>query len=195
MAFVVSRTAEVFSGEIRFALGGRFDISLAMSNRKTTRAAKTNEGYLAESDGVTLRSWTVGSLPIVNRILEEMRLEEILQAHLPPDGSRMKIPTSRGLMLLVRNILLSREPIYGLGEWAQRQAPDLIGIPSAKMKHLNDDRLGRCVDRLFEALGVRRQLVFPLATIVFPRVWLGERPAKPLKGFARTLSCSLGLVA
>lgn len=153
MAFVVSRTAEVFSGEIRFALGGRFDISLAMSNRKTTRAAKTNEGYLAESDGVTLRSWTVGSLPIVNRILEEMRLEEILQAHLPPDGSRMKIPTSRGLMLLVRNILLSREPIYGLGEWAQRQAPDLIGIPSAKMKHLNDDRLGRCVDRLFEALG------------------------------------------
>jgi hypothetical protein len=43
---------------------------------------------------------------------------------------------------------------------------------------------------------VRRQLVFPLATIVFPRVgWLGERPAKPLRGFARTLSCSLGLVA
>ncbi len=97
MAFVVSRATGFFRAKIRFALDGRSDISLAMSKRKTTREAKTNEGYLAESDGVTLRSWTVGSLPIVNRILEEMRLEEILQTHLPQDGPRMKIPTSRGL--------------------------------------------------------------------------------------------------
>jgi transposase len=145
---------------MRFALGGLSDISLAMSKRKQTREAKTNEGYSAESDGVTLRSWTVGSLPIVNRILEEMRLEEILHMHLPADGPRMKIPTSRGLMLLVRNILLSREPIYGLGEWAQRHAPDLIEIPSAKMKHLNDDRLGRCLDRLFA--GLDRSLIMEL---------------------------------
>ena len=92
-------------------------------------------------------------LGLTQKFTSDESLEEILQAHLPPDGPRMKIPTSRGLMLLVRNILLSREPIYGLGEWAQRQTPDLIGIPAAKMKHLNDDRLGRCVDRLFEALG------------------------------------------
>jgi transposase len=131
-----------------------------MSKRKTSHEAKVNEGYLAESDGVTLRSWTVGSLPIVNRILEEMRLEEILQTHLPADGPRMKIPTSRGLMLLVRNLLLSREPVYGLGEWAQRHVPDLIGIPSQKMKHLNDDRLGRCLDRLFE--GIDRSLIMEL---------------------------------
>ena len=129
MAFVVSLAREFFRAEIRFALEAQSNISLAMSRRNKTREAKTNEGYLAESDGVTLRSWTVGSLPIVNRILEEMRLEEILQTHLPQDGPRMKIPTSRGLMLLVRNILLSREPVYGLGEWAQRHAPDLIGDP------------------------------------------------------------------
>jgi transposase len=160
MAVVVSRAGEFFRGEIRFALEGQSNISLAMSQRKKTREAKTNEGYLAESDGVTLRSWTVGSLPIINRILEEMRLEEILQTHLPQDGPRMKIPTSRGLMLLVRNILLSREPVYGLGEWAQRHAPDLVEIPSPKMKHLNDDRLGRCLDRLFE--GIDRSLIMEL---------------------------------
>jgi transposase len=131
-----------------------------MSQHKQTREAKTNEGYVAESDGVTLRSWTVGSLPIVNRILKAMRLEEMLRTHLPPDGTRMKIPTSRGLMLLVRNILLSREPVYGLGEWAQRHAPDLIEIPSAKMQHLNDDRLGRCLDRLF--VGMDRSLILEL---------------------------------
>jgi transposase len=160
MALVVSRAAEFFLAEMRFALDGRSDISLAMSNRKKTLAAHTNEGYFAESDGVTLRSWNVGSLPIVNRILAEMRLEEILQTHLPPDGPRMKIPTSRGLMLLVRNILLSREPVYGLSEWAQRHAPDLIEIPSSKMKHLNDDRLGRCLDRLFA--GIDRALIMEL---------------------------------
>ncbi len=50
---------------------------------------------------------------------------------------------------------LSREPVYGLREWAQRHAPDLIEIPSAKMKHLNDDRLGRCLDRLFGGIDRR----------------------------------------
>jgi transposase len=145
---------------MRFSLDGQSDISVAMSKRKKTHDAKTNEGYFAESDGVTLRTWTVGSLPVVNRILDEMRLEEILQTHLPADGPRMKIPTSRGLMLLVRNILLSREPVYGLGEWAQRHAPDLIEISSTKMKHLNDDRLGRCLDRLFA--GIDRSLIMEL---------------------------------
>ena len=88
-----------------------------MSKRKKTPEAKTNDGYFAESDGVTLHTWTVGSLPIVNRILEEMWLEEILQAHLPQDGPRMKIPNSRGLMLSGAQRLLSREPVYGLGKW------------------------------------------------------------------------------
>ena len=138
-----------------------------MSKNKKTRKAESNEGYLAESDGVTLRSWTVGALPILNRILAEMQLEETLQTHLPADGSRMKIPTTRGLMLLVRNILLSREPVYGLGEWAQRHAPDLIAIPPAKMKHLNDDRLGRCLDRLFE--GMDRSLIMELVKQVIRR--------------------------
>ncbi len=160
MAFVVSGTTECFRAQMRFALAGRSFISMAMSKRKKRHEAKTNEGYFAESDGVTLRTWTVGSLPIVNRILERMRLEEILQTHLPTDGPRMKIPTSCGLMLLVRNILLSREPVYGLSEWAQRHAPDLIEIPPRKMKHLNDDRLGRCLDRLFE--GIDRSLIVEL---------------------------------
>lgn len=138
-----------------------------MSKHKKTRKAESNEGYLAESDGVTLRSWTVGALPILNRILAQMQLEETLQTYLPADGPRMKIPTTRGLMLLVRNILLSREPVYGLGEWAQRHAPDLIAIPPAKMKHLNDDRLGRCLDRLFE--GMDRSLIMELVKQVIQR--------------------------
>jgi hypothetical protein len=39
-----------------------------------------------------------------------------------------------------------------LGEWAARHAPDLPGIAPRKLQHLNDDRLGRCLDRLFDGM-------------------------------------------
>ena len=80
-----------------------------------------------------------------------MQLETFLQQYLRPDGRRMAVPTSRGLLLLLRNVLLSREPIYGLGEWAERFAPDQLGLREADGQYLNDDRIGRCLDRLFQA--------------------------------------------
>lgn len=125
---------------------------------------KPYRGYRAKAGGRTLRSWSVGALPIVNRLLQRMRLAELLEKHLPPDDPRTKVPTTRGLLLLVRNLLLSREPIYGLGEWAELYAPDLLGLHEQDLKHLNDDRIGRCLDRLFDAgpqllLDVVRQVV------------------------------------
>ena len=100
---------------------------------------------------MTLRSWTVGALPLVNAILARVDLEAFLERCLPEDGPRMQLPTRRGLRLLIQNILLSREPIYGIGEWAQRHAPEWTGVPTAQLKHLNDDRIGRSLDRLFQA--------------------------------------------
>jgi len=125
---------------------------------------KPYRGYRAKAGRRTLRSWSVGALPIVNRLLQRMRLAELLEKHLPPDDPRTKVPTTRGLLLLVRNLLLSREPIYGLGEWAELYAPDLLGLHEQDLKHLNDDRIGRCLDRLFDAgpqlvLDVVRQVV------------------------------------
>lgn len=118
--------------------------------KKSKLPRKSYRGYRAKSGGQTLRSWSVGGLPIINRLLERIGLERFLEKHLPPDDPRIVVPTSRGLLLLVRNILLSREPIYGLGEWAERYAPDLVGLRRSDFKHLNDDRLGRCLDRLFD---------------------------------------------
>ena len=108
-------------------------------------------GHRARSGNQTLRSWKVGGLPIVNRLLDRMRLEEFLEKHLPPDDPRQEVPTTHCLLLLLRNILLSREPIYGIGEWAESYAPDLLGLKSSELKQLNDDRIGRCLDRLFDA--------------------------------------------
>jgi transposase len=78
-----------------------------------------------------------------------MNLEKILQSHLPREDGRTKIPTGRGLMLLVRNILISREPLYGVGEWARRYAPDLLGLTPEQVSALNDDRSGRWLTKFF----------------------------------------------
>ena len=112
---------------------------------------KNYRGHRARSGNQTLRSWTVGGLPLINRLLERIDLEAFLAKHLPADDPRLEIPTRCGLLLLVKNILLSREPIYGLGEWAESYAPDLLGLKPGDLKHINDDRVGRCLDRLFDA--------------------------------------------
>lgn len=110
-------------------------------------------GQRAHTDTLELRSYEVGALPLVNWLLERMRLPEILAEQLPADDSRTKLPTERALLVLVRNVLLSRQPVYGVAEWAMRFAPDLLGLRSDEVCHLQDDRLGRCLDRLFLSVG------------------------------------------
>jgi transposase len=108
-------------------------------------------GSTARSAQGTLRSYAVGALPIVNEMLRRMRLEEHLAAYLPAEDARTRPSSAHALMTLVRNLLLSREPLYGLGEWAGRYAPDLLGLSAEEATHLNDDRMGRALDRLFLA--------------------------------------------
>ena len=120
-------------------------------SRRPTIPPPTHRGSRAQTGGHTLRTGTIGALPLLNQLLARMQLERFLRQHLPPDGKRMAVPTSRGLLLLLRNVLISREPIYGLGEWAERFVPEQLGLREADWEHLNDDRIGRCLDRLFQA--------------------------------------------
>ena len=96
--------------------------------KKKSIARPSHRGSRARVGGQTLRTCTIGVLPIVNQLLDRMQLESFFKQHLPRDGRRMVVPTSRCLLLLLRNILLSREPIYGLGEWAERFVPELLGL-------------------------------------------------------------------
>jgi transposase len=100
-----------------------------------------------------LRSYRVGALPLINRLLERMRLREILSEHLPADDPRTELATVSALLVLVRNVLLSRQPVYGVGEWAAEFAPDLFDLWPEDVARLHDDRLGRALDRLFDSVG------------------------------------------
>ena len=98
-----------------------------------------------------LISHRVAALPILDRLLTRLRLEVFLRDHLPREDSRCRVPTATALLILLKNLLISREPLYGIGEWAARYAPERLGLIPTQLPSLNDDRVGRCLDRLFDA--------------------------------------------
>lgn len=104
----------------------------------------------ASGSDLVLHSRTIGALPIINRMIERCRLYEILSFHLPAEDSRNRIETATAILLLVRNVLISREPLYGVGQWAAAFVPELLQLREDQLKSLNDDRVGRALDRLFD---------------------------------------------
>jgi transposase len=102
--------------------------------------------------GKTILTHSIGAMPIINRLLKRMRLQEFLQRHLPPEDNRTKVDTPRVVLLLLKNLLISREPMYGLAEWARNFGPELFDLRPEDLEHLNDDRVGRCTQRVFMAL-------------------------------------------
>jgi len=106
---------------------------------------------MREPGGFTLVSHTLGGLPLVNHVLRRLRFEEFLARHLPPPDARAELPPSAALGVLTRNLVLARVPLYGLGEWARGWVPALLGLRAEQVALLNDDRVGRALDRLFDA--------------------------------------------
>jgi hypothetical protein len=108
-------------------------------------------GQTARARGRTLISCRVAALPVLDRFLRRLRLAEFLRDHLPCEDRRSRVPTATALLVLLKNLLIAREPLYGIGEWAARHAPEPLGLTPGQSPALNDDRVGRCLDRLFDA--------------------------------------------
>ncbi|HEY8721524.1 DUF4277 domain-containing protein, partial [Pengzhenrongella sp.] len=98
-----------------------------------------------------LVSAQVGALPIVNRILDRLTLPALLTAALGTGDPRVKLPGAAAVRLVVTNLVLGREPLYALGEWAARYDPALLGLSPAQVGAVNDDRVGRVLEELFYA--------------------------------------------
>lgn len=108
-------------------------------------------GETARAHGHTLESRKVGALPVIDRLLKRLGIHESLTRRLPREDRRSRVPTATTLLLLVRNLLVSREPLYGIGEWAARHDTRWLGLSDEQLPALNDDRAGRALDRLFDA--------------------------------------------
>ena len=95
---------------------------------------KVESGQRAGREDLELQSYEVGAVPLLNALLERMRLAEILTEHLPPDDPRTELPTVCGLLVLLRNVLIAREPVYGVAEWAARFPPDFSTCGTMKWR-------------------------------------------------------------
>ena len=106
---------------------------------------------MARSQAFELQARTIGALPVVNHFLDRLQLDAILARYVPHADRRCRLAPATALGLLVRNVMLRRAPVYALEEWAAPFEPGQLRLAAAEACLLNDDRVGRALDRLFDA--------------------------------------------
>jgi transposase len=99
----------------------------------------------------SLNTERLGPLPLVNHFIERMGLAALLEKHVPTSDKRCRVPHAQALGVLVRSIVVEREPIYRAQETVHGFAAGLFGVAEDDIESLSDDRFGRALDRLFEA--------------------------------------------
>jgi transposase len=104
-----------------------------------------------DPDDIDVDHQLVSGLPVVNTVLARLGFDELVAAYLPEPDARCALEPARVLGVLVRNLALGRQPLYGLGAWAARHVPALLGLSAEDADLLNDDRVGRALDALYLA--------------------------------------------
>jgi transposase len=98
-----------------------------------------------------LESSLLAGLPIINHFLDRLGLDDLLDQYVLHRDRRCLLPPATGLGLLVRNVLHGRAPLYALEEWAAPIEPVQLRLAPGQARRLNDDRVGRTLDALFDA--------------------------------------------
>jgi transposase len=93
----------------------------------------------------------LGPLPLINHFLCRLGLLELLEQHVPTTDGRSTVSHAQALGVLLRSIIVEREPIYRQQESTSGFAAGLFGIDAQQADRLSDDRIGRALDRLFDA--------------------------------------------
>jgi transposase len=101
----------------------------------------------------------VGALPVVGAMLEQWGLADIVDQVVPWDGD---VPLGTLVEVLVTNRLLNPQAMYAVGDWAKQAAvAEYHGLTA---EQLNDDRLGRGLERVAEH-GMQLQSAATLAAV------------------------------
>jgi transposase len=98
-----------------------------------------------------LRAEVLGAMPIVEHFVGRLALGRLLESFVGSTDGRVKLSAATSLGVLVRNLVLHREPVYALGEWAAPFDPAVLGLEGDQVHLLNDDRVGRALASLFDA--------------------------------------------
>ena len=111
-----------------------------------SQATTSNSG----GAGFTLHSERLGPLPLINHFIERMAVHDVLARHVSSDP-RCALTHASALGVLLRSIIVEREPIYRQQETVHGFASGMFGVSAQDMEHLSDDRLGRALDHLYDA--------------------------------------------
>lgn len=106
---------------------------------------------MARRSAFVLQTERMGPLPVVNHFLARLSLEALLDRFVPTQDRRYSFPHAKALGVLLRSIIVEREPIYRQYETVKTFAPGLFGLDREEVEHLTDDRIGRALDALFDA--------------------------------------------
>lgn len=103
------------------------------------------------TSNLSVRTERLGPLPLVNHVLRRLGLEALLAEAVPTTDRRQRVSHARALGVLLRSILVEREPIYRQQETVATFAVEQFGLSAEEAAHLGDDAVGRALDRLFDA--------------------------------------------
>jgi transposase len=93
----------------------------------------------------------LGPLPLVNDFVDRLGLPRLLERFVPTDDRRVRLPFARALGVLLRSLVVEREPIYRQQEAVSTFAPGAFGLAAHEIELVGDDAIGRALDRLFDA--------------------------------------------
>jgi transposase len=102
-------------------------------------------------DELSLQTQRLGPLPIINHFIHRLKLDELLDRFVPTEDKRVRLPYAKGLGVLLRSILVEREPIYRQQETVATFSPEVFGLSEGLVRNIGDDAIGRPLARLFDA--------------------------------------------
>ncbi|MCG8476193.1 MAG: IS1634 family transposase [Cytophagales bacterium] len=86
-------------------------------------------------------------LPLVKHYLSELGLYELIDRHIPQRSNEQMAP-AQVISMMVMNIICASRPLYRFSEWLADYLDGMAQEQRNASKY-NDDRLGRCLDKLF----------------------------------------------
>lgn len=107
-------------------------------------------GVWVDPDRIAARTERLGGLPVVNAVLDRLGFDALVARWLPADG-RGAVSAATIVGVVVRNLAVGRQPLYGLAEWVGEWDAALLGLAPGEVAAVNDDRVGRALDALFAA--------------------------------------------
>ncbi|MDH4466494.1 MAG: IS1634 family transposase [Bacteriovoracaceae bacterium] len=93
-----------------------------------------------QEKNLKLKVSRIGPMPMILQILDKLDLRSKLLVALKNEDY------VDAILILLSNVLIDREALYAVKEWART-----YGLRLSSGTEVNDDRIGRALDRLFEA--------------------------------------------